>query len=110
MHMTSLPLDEQLVLELEGWIAVEEAIDIFLGGRCSWFAFLVHENLANTPNEACVGSTFWFRHRIIMVGRWKHWWCNWRAADKLLQEPADRTFFVPKENGESRKVPQDGAE
>jgi hypothetical protein len=29
-HNTSLPLDKQLVLELEAWIAVDEADDVLL--------------------------------------------------------------------------------
>jgi len=55
-HNISLSLDEQLVLELEGWLAVEEAVDIFSGGQCSWFVFPVHENLAKTLDEARGGS------------------------------------------------------
>ena len=68
-HNISPSLEKQLVHELEGWIAVGEAVDVFLGGRCSWFAFPVHGNLVNAPDEVRAGSTFWLGHCIIMVGR-----------------------------------------
>ena len=104
-HDISPSLNEQLILELEGWIAVEEAVDVFPGGQCSRFVFPVHENLANILDEARAGCTFWFEHRIIMVGRRQRRWCSRRGADQLLQELADQMVLVPKGHGEGRKVP-----
>jgi len=46
-HDISPPLDEQLVLELKGRIAVGEAVDILPGGGRSGLSFPLDENLTD---------------------------------------------------------------
>ena len=42
-----VPLDQELVLELELWMALDEGVDIFPGSRCCEFALPMDEDLAN---------------------------------------------------------------
>jgi hypothetical protein len=85
--MTSLPaLDEQLVLELEGRISVDEAVDVFPGSGCRWFSLPMHQHLADSSGQAGACSTF--RHWLCgammsgQQGRRHRWW----SAHELLQE------------------------
>ena len=80
-HHISPSLDEQLVLELEAWIAVDEAV----GWPMLW------ARLANAPAPAArpwpSECALWNRLRRAVVGGGQRWWCCWWCPHKLLQQP-----------------------
>jgi len=58
--MTSLPpIDKQLVLELEGGVAIPEAGDVLPGGRGLRLTLPVYQDLANCSGQpgACVARS-----------------------------------------------------
>jgi hypothetical protein len=47
--MTSLPLvEDQLVLELEGWEPGAEVVELLLGGRSGWFSAPVDKDVPHS--------------------------------------------------------------
>jgi hypothetical protein len=50
-HDISPSLEEQLVLELQCWIAVEEVVNVFLGDRGYRFPLYVRRTRRTPPDE-----------------------------------------------------------
>jgi len=80
------PLDEQLILELEGWKPVMKGVQVFPYSRCSRFTFPLDEHLVDPLGQASVHCEFRLRlHRTVVHG-WERWQSIWWVAHPLLQE------------------------
>jgi hypothetical protein len=84
--MTSLPLDDQLVLELKLGKFVMEVCNILPCSTNSGLPFRADEHLPNTLGQPVPNRLlrFW-SHRPMSSGwegRWRSWWC----ANELLEE------------------------
>jgi hypothetical protein len=84
--MTSLSLDDQLVLELELRMLVAETIHVFPGCRRCGLALPVDQHLTDAPSQTVANNPLWFRSHIAVVdGRQRRWNVWWRL-DELLEE------------------------
>ena len=88
-------LDEQLVLKLEAWIAVDEAFEVFPGGRCGGLALPMYQHLPHAPSRTSVCGTLWNRLRRAVVGGGQRWRRGWWNPHKLLEQPDMEDIMNP---------------
>ena len=94
-HHISPSLDEQLVLELEAWIAVDEVVEVFPGGRCCRLVLPMHQHLPHTSGQASAGGALWNRLRCAVVGGGQRWRRGWWNPHKLLEQPDMEDIMQP---------------
>jgi hypothetical protein len=84
-HMTSLPLETQLVLELKVEVLDAEFIEVLPGSRLRRLAALADKYLTNPTCQASLLDTqrLW-NHRAVVDGR-QDWWRGRRCTDELLE-------------------------
>jgi hypothetical protein len=85
-HDISLPLEDQLVLELESWVLGVERSDVLPSYRSCRLALPFHQDLAHPASQAVKHSTCRLRNnRAMMQGRQGRW-INRRRPLELLEQ------------------------
>ena len=85
-HDISPPVEEQLVLELEGRVLGGEGLDVFPCSRCSRLALPLDKDLAHTTRQSCLHGLLRLWNRCTMVDGGQRWWSIRRRPAELLEE------------------------
>jgi hypothetical protein len=85
-HDISLPLEDQLVRELESWVLGVERLDVLPSCRSCRLALPFHQDLAHPVSQAVMHNTCRLRNnRAMMQGRQGQWISRRRSLELLEQ-------------------------